>query len=50
MTYKELEEQMNKWAMELEHQEKLFLEQATKVNAWDKVLIKNGEEVNNLFI
>ncbi|KAF6020075.1 Nup62 [Bugula neritina] len=48
MTYKELEEQMNKWAMELEHQEKLFLEQATKVNAWDKVLIKNGEEITTL--
>lgn len=46
MTYKELEEQINKWYMELDHQEKVFLEQATKVNGWDKVLIENGHRVS----
>ena len=45
MTYKQLEDQMNKWWMELDHQEKVFLEQATKVNAWDKMLIQNGQKV-----
>ncbi|XP_067945469.1 nuclear pore glycoprotein p62-like [Watersipora subatra] len=48
MTYKELEEHMNKWSMELDHQEKVFLEQATKVNAWDKVLIENGQKITDL--
>lgn len=45
MTYKELEDQMNKWSVELEGQEKVFLEQATRVNAWDKVLVENGQKV-----
>ena len=36
---------MNKWWVELEGQEQAFLEQATKVNAWDKVLIENGQKV-----
>jgi len=45
MTYKELEEQMNKWWVELESQEKVFLEQATRVNAWDRILIENGTKV-----
>jgi len=34
--------------MELEEQEKMFLNQATQVNAWDQLLIKNGEKIVSL--
>ena len=45
MTYRALEESINKWTMELEEQEKMFLQQATQVNAWDRMLVDNGEKV-----
>ena len=45
MTYQQLEDNINKWMTDLEKQEKDFLEQATQVNAWDRVLIENGEKV-----
>lgn len=45
MTFRQLEENINKWVLELEDQEKLFLNQATQVNAWDQLLIKNGEKI-----
>jgi nuclear pore complex protein Nup62 len=38
---------MNKWTLELEEQEKLFMNQAMEVNAWDHLLIGNGEKVSN---
>lgn len=31
---------------DLEKQEKEFLEQATHVNAWDRLLVENGEKVS----
>lgn len=34
--------------MELEEQEKVFVNQATQVNAWDKLLITNGEKIVTL--
>lgn len=43
-----LEENINKWTLELEEQEKLFLNQATQVNAWDSILLKNGEKILEL--
>jgi nuclear pore complex protein Nup62 len=46
MTYRQLEESINKWTVELEEQEGIFLEQATQVNAWDRILIDNGEKVS----
>jgi nuclear pore complex protein Nup62 len=46
MTYRQLEESINKWTIELEEQESIFLEQATQVNAWDRLLIDNGEKVS----
>ena len=46
MNYRQLEESINKWTLELEEQEKIFLQQATQVNAWDRLLIENGEKVN----
>jgi nuclear pore complex protein Nup62 len=45
MTYKQLEEETNKWMAELEEQERNFLVQATQVNAWDRMVIDNGEKV-----
>lgn len=43
-----LEELVNKWNQALEEQEKLFTNQATQLNAWDQLLIENGEKLVNL--
>jgi len=48
MQFRQLEENINKWTLELEDMEKLFLNQATQVNAWDQLLIKNGEKIVTL--
>lgn len=48
MTYAQLENLINKWSLELEDQEKHFLQQATQVNAWDRTLIHNGERITAL--
>ncbi|XP_048370670.1 nucleoporin-62 C-terminal-like protein [Sphaerodactylus townsendi] len=48
MTYAQLETLINKWSLELEDQEKHFLQQATQVNAWDRTLIENGEKITSL--
>ncbi|XP_033221538.1 nuclear pore glycoprotein p62-like [Belonocnema kinseyi] len=44
----QLEESINKYTLELEEQEKVFVNQATQVNAWDKLLISNGEKIVTL--
>ncbi|XP_063169368.1 nucleoporin-62 C-terminal-like protein [Candoia aspera] len=48
MTYAQLESLINKWSLELEDQEKHFLQQATQVNAWDRTLVENGEKITAL--
>merc|ERR1712136_287315 len=48
MSYKELEDTVDKWLHDLAEQEKAFLNQATQVNTWDKQLIENGEKVTEL--
>jgi nuclear pore complex protein Nup62 len=48
MSYRQLEECINKWTLELEEQETIFLQQATQVNAWDRLLIENGEKITQL--
>uniref|UniRef100_W5NCS0 Nuclear pore glycoprotein p62 n=1 Tax=Lepisosteus oculatus TaxID=7918 RepID=W5NCS0_LEPOC len=48
MTYAQLESLINKWSLELEDQERHFLQQATQVNAWDRMLIENGEKITSL--
>jgi len=45
MNFRELQELINKWTIELGEQEKLFIEQATKVNTWDKTVMANGEKI-----
>ena len=48
MSYRQLEESINKWTIELEEQEKIFLNQATQVNSWDRMIFENGESIVNL--
>ncbi|KAG8239311.1 hypothetical protein J437_LFUL015087 [Ladona fulva] len=48
MTYSKLQENINKWALELEKQEKLFLHQATEMNGWDRVIVENSEKLHML--
>ena len=45
ITYKQLEDIINKWVHELDEQETVFLNQAKQVNIWDRLLIENGEKV-----
>ena len=49
MNYRQLEESINKWTLDLEEQEKIFLNQATQVNAWDRLLTMNGEKIVSLY-
>lgn len=48
MSYAQLENLINKWSLELEDQERHFLQQATQVNAWDRMLVENGEKITSL--
>ncbi|KAL3842045.1 hypothetical protein ACJMK2_020110 [Sinanodonta woodiana] len=48
INYRQLEEQINKWMLDLEEQERVFLQQATQVNAWDRLLVDNGEKILSL--
>uniref|UniRef100_A0A3P9LIC5 Nuclear pore glycoprotein p62 n=1 Tax=Oryzias latipes TaxID=8090 RepID=A0A3P9LIC5_ORYLA len=48
MTYAQLEGLINKWSLELQDQERHFLQQATQVNAWDRMLVENGEKITSL--
>ncbi|KAL7736151.1 hypothetical protein ACLKA6_003699 [Drosophila palustris] len=48
LTYNQLEEHINKWTLEFEEQEKVFTEQATQINAWDKLLIGNNQKIIEL--
>ena len=45
ITYKVLEDYINKWMGDLDEQEKDFLNQATQLNALDKLMMDNGEKV-----
>ncbi|BFZ15863.1 hypothetical protein BsWGS_18902 [Bradybaena similaris] len=48
MSFRQLEETINKWTTELDEQEKYFLDQATQVNAWDRIVMENGEKIVQL--
>lgn len=47
ITFKVLEDYINKWMSDLDGQEKDFINQATQLNALDKLMIENGEKVRN---
>jgi len=46
VSYKSLEETVDKWLHDLNEQEKIFLNQAAQVNMWDRQLIENGEKIS----
>ena len=47
LSFRVLEDYINKWMGELDLQEKDFLNQATQLNALDKLMIDNGEKVSD---
>ncbi|KAF7252153.1 hypothetical protein EG68_07635 [Paragonimus skrjabini miyazakii] len=49
MTYHQLEELVNRWAHELEEQERYFMDEADRINQWDQVLLNNGEKITALY-
>ena len=48
LNFYQLEETINKFTLEIEEQEKIFTNQATQVNAWDNILLKNNDKINEL--
>lgn len=46
MNFRELTQQINEWTITLGEQEKEYIEQATKVNLWDKTVMANAEKVS----
>lgn len=48
VSYNQMEEYINKWTLELEEQEKVFLDQASQINAWDQLLISNNQKILEL--
>nr|CAG4642093.1 EOG090X0EZJ [Eurycercus lamellatus] len=48
LTFRQLEESINKWSVDLDEQEKVFLNQARSVAAWDRLLVNNGEKIVSL--
>nr|CAI5835764.1 unnamed protein product [Callosobruchus analis] len=48
MTFAQLEDSINKWTIDLEEQGKFFINQAKQLNAWDALLISNGEKILDL--
>ncbi|XP_066249504.1 nuclear pore glycoprotein p62 [Euwallacea similis] len=48
ITFAQLEDSINKWTIDLEEQGKFFVNQAKQLNAWDSLLISNGEKILNL--
>ena len=49
IAFKVVDDYINKWMSELEVHEKDFLNQATQLNALDKLMIDNGEKVSFAF-
>lgn len=49
LTYNQLEDLINKWACELEDQERYFLDEADRITQWDQALINNGEKITTLY-
>ncbi|CAH8546329.1 unnamed protein product [Heterobilharzia americana] len=49
LTYNQLEELVNKWTLELEEQERYFLDEADRINQWDQTLIANAENITAMY-
>ncbi|CAG7837935.1 unnamed protein product [Allacma fusca] len=48
LNFRQIQDYINKWTAELQEQETLFIENATKVNAWDRSVMSNGEKIAKL--
>jgi nuclear pore complex protein Nup62 len=48
LTYRQLEENVNKWNDDLDELERQFIAQATQINAWDRVVLENGDKITAL--
>ncbi|ENN77509.1 hypothetical protein YQE_06034, partial [Dendroctonus ponderosae] len=48
LTFAQLEDSINKWTIDLEEQGKFFINQAKQLNAWDGLLVSNGEKILSL--
>lgn len=46
VNFVQLEENINKWTIELEEQEKVFMNQVSHINEWDRLLLANGDKVS----
>lgn len=46
LSFAQIEELINKYTLELEEQEKTFINQATQVNTWDNLLNNNSNKVS----
>ena len=47
-TYRQLEDVINQWVLELGEQQKVFVSQARQINAWDVALLENEESIISL--
>ncbi|OWR47175.1 Nuclear pore glycoprotein p62 [Danaus plexippus plexippus] len=47
INFAELQENINKWSLSLEEQERVFYRQATTLNAWDRLSASNGEKTDS---
>ncbi|KAF2899267.1 hypothetical protein ILUMI_06908 [Ignelater luminosus] len=45
LSFAQLEDAINKWTVDLEEQGKVFANQAKHLNAWDRLLMTNGEKI-----
>ena len=43
-----MEENVNKWNDDLDELERQFLAQATQINAWDRLVLENGDRITSL--
>ena len=48
VTFKQLEENVSKWNDDLDDLERQFLAQATQINAWDRLVLENGDRITAL--
>ncbi|KFY42188.1 hypothetical protein V494_02533, partial [Pseudogymnoascus sp. VKM F-4513 (FW-928)] len=45
-----MDEIINRWASDLSKYQKDFQDQATKVAAWDRLLVENGDKIQKLYV
>lgn len=45
-----MDEIITRWATDLQKYQKEFKDQATKVAAWDRLLVENGEKIQKLYL